>query len=207
MKKLKSLFLMLASLASTGIMAQTTLPAKKFVLDVNVHTSSSSRFLALGGWGDPTSFNATLQIVEGVDSLSCYDETNFPPEVIIDCAYIPPKADFYFGVIAPDGNVYSLTPGTNTNPLKGLVPIATNVDLSKARTLDLSESVGSISYSFGYDDATKMYTVFALLVIAGANPADAPTWLEAEMKPLIVQPTLLLFIDDTLDPNGPFEAP
>jgi hypothetical protein len=193
MNKIKSLLVLLACMAATSLMAQTAAPAKKFTLEVSVRTNSSTRFFAAGSAGDPIHFNATLQIAGGINSLPCYDESNWPPSgvhIIIDCAYIPPKADFYFGVIGPDGTTYSLVAGDNANPIQGLVPIATDMDLSKARTLDLNKDVGSISYAFKRDNAQGLYTVFALLVMAGNNPAEPQSWLEAEMKPLMADPTL-----------------
>jgi hypothetical protein len=199
MKNSKHLFLILASLISTGVMAQTTPPAKQFALDVKVHTNSSTRFLAGAGLGDPTHFDATLRIAEDIGSLPCYDVTNYPPvgvDVIIDCAFIPPKADFYFGVIGPGGKAYSFAAGENSTPIQGLVPIATDVDVSKAGSLNLSENAGSISYTFSYDDAPGMYTVFALLVMAGENPANSHVWLEAEMQPLMVEPFMTVSFDN-----------
>jgi hypothetical protein len=102
----------------------------------------------------------------------------------------PGKADLYYGVIAPSGDVISLVPGkTDAIPELGMVPLATDLDTSKAANLSVGTLVGQrLQYTFTGNEQFGVYSVFALLVKAGGDPAATQNWLTVDMKPLIVTP-------------------
>jgi hypothetical protein len=180
----------LAAGAVSAASVDEPLPPKMLSLEVEMSSARGSVFYAFLGetrpFGDisPYHFNAILRVAEGGFSLPCND-TGFE---LAACA-ASSVGDLYFGVILPNGTIYTWAGDANEASLReGLTPIASNLDLRQELLFDLNATVGDVQHVFTRDDPAGMYSVFALLVRAGANPTQENSWYEADMRPLIVRP-------------------
>lgn len=102
----------------------------------------------------------------------------------------PVKGDVYFGVIPP-GKDRSLTwvADGGTQSLKdGLTPIARGIEITQNSTFNVSTTLGrSIQYAFKNTEPAGMYSVFALLVVSGTDPAVTQNWIGINMTPLFLK--------------------
>jgi hypothetical protein len=94
--------------------------------------------------------------------------------------------DVYFGVIIPGGRTFTWNSALTSVPIlvEGLIPAAQNVTTT---FFHAAASLGGVpQHTFSSTHPLGLYSVFVLLVSAGANPADASRWFAASMSPLMV---------------------
>lgn len=100
------------------------------------------------------------------------------------------RADLYFGITRPDGNeTFTWVNGTGAAYLRrGMAPLVEEIAPGAGTTLDVAAQLRrQFEYSFTGHEAPGMYTVFALLVLAGTSPANSANWLGVDMAPLVVE--------------------
>gem|GEM_PF-4265622 len=94
--------------------------------------------------------------------------------------------DMYFGIISPDGRVFSWNSGLTSVPifLEGLSPagrLVTDTVISSADLLGKNPQ-----HTFSADHPLGLYSVFFFLVPAGADPGDSRQWIAATISPLVI---------------------
>lgn len=94
--------------------------------------------------------------------------------------------DVYFGVIVPDGRIFSWISGTANIPilLEGLFPAAHRITDTAIFTAGLLGR--NPQHSFSADHPLGLYSVFLFLVPTGAVPSDPRQWIAATMSPLVI---------------------
>jgi len=98
-----------------------------------------------------------------------------------------PPIDVYLGVVAPGGKVFTWVPtqgggGTLTEGMSAAARNMTSADFATPSVFGTDPR-----YTFTERDAPGLYSVFALLVPAGADPTDAQRWTWVNMVPLLFQ--------------------
>ncbi len=94
--------------------------------------------------------------------------------------------DMYFGIIVPDGRIFSWISGTANVPilLEGLFPAA---QLVTGTAISSAELLGkNPQHIFSADHPLGLYSVFFFLVPTGADPGDPRQWIAATMSPLMI---------------------
>lgn len=102
----------------------------------------------------------------------------------------PVKGDVYFGVIPPgkDRSLTWVADGGAQSLKEGLTPIARGIEMTQNSTFNVSTTLGrSIQYAFKNTEPTGMYSVFALLVVSGTDPAVTQNWIGINMTPLFLR--------------------
>jgi hypothetical protein len=188
---------------TTSALAQST-SQEALQLGVGIYNAAQQSTFSAIADSQPYYFNATLRVASEGFWLPCNDVASCPPPS-------PLKGDLYFGVITPNGVAFSWVldgDGDEVNPRQGMIPVATNLDLSKALLVDVTKEVGEMLHAFTPNSPLGMYSIFALLVKAENDPRNPSNWLEAEMRPLIVTPYAGPLIDVIIEePAGPLPHP
>ena len=94
--------------------------------------------------------------------------------------------DVYFGIIIPDGRIFSWISGTANVPifLEGLFPAAQRITDT---TISNAELLGeNPRHIFSAGHPLGLYSVFFFLVPTGADPGDSRQWISATMSPLVI---------------------
>lgn len=98
----------------------------------------------------------------------------------------PIKGDLYLGVMLPGGGS-TLTWSADSALQRGFVPILEDIDLGMPAHFSVSDLLGhAVEHSFTGAEPPGMYSVFALVVWAGADPTNNGNWISAVMQPLMV---------------------
>jgi hypothetical protein len=94
--------------------------------------------------------------------------------------------DVYFGVIIPGGRTFTWTPSSTSLPIlvEGLRPAGQNVTDTFINPIALLGAVPQ--HAFSSAAPLGLYSVFVLLVLHGADPADTSRWVAASMSPLVL---------------------
>lgn len=101
----------------------------------------------------------------------------------------PVKGDLYLGVILPEGGT-AVTWAADTALQHGFVPILEDIDLGTPARFSVSDLLQQpVEHTFTGAEPSGMYSVFALVVRAGADPTNNYNWVSAVMQPLMVNMT------------------
>jgi hypothetical protein len=94
--------------------------------------------------------------------------------------------DVYFGILIPGGRILSWIPGTANGPelVEGWSPAGRGITAAAISSAALLGSDPQHLFAWGYP--LGLYSVFVVLVRAGADPNDASRWYGATMSPLVI---------------------
>jgi hypothetical protein len=99
----------------------------------------------------------------------------------------PVQADLYVGVIQPDGVGLTWVNAGKPGLRRGTSPLLVGINLDNNSVLTTDIPGREIAHSFTGKEPPGMYTVYALLVSAGATPAQSENWIGVDMKPLFIE--------------------
>ena len=113
-----------------------------------------------------------------------------------DSPILDSKVDVYFGLVKPNGSVFSWIPaapnsiGVVAQLVGGLTPVGLNMQLDTSISNDnfFTGSNRYITYVFSKDDVAGLYILFTLVVGTGKDPTDPGNWITSKTKIFPVKP-------------------